>query len=141
MDIKLIISADESALRFADLLGGLVHKEAVRGSVKYADQEEIITSKGVTVGSDLGVDEDMSADIKTAPIDQPQIINEPQVTYTAEELREVAMKIPKTAECQQEIVRILQSSCAEGGKATVSNILPENSETAMNRLKTLAGIK
>lgn len=140
MEVKLIISADDRALKFAKLLGGLFDNVEITTDASASKEED---SKGIVGTEPTGYFVPQEETIKTAPIDNPGVISKEidVQTYTANELREVALKVPKTAECQQEIARILQSSCAEGSKASISNILPEHSYQAMQRLKTLAGVE
>lgn len=142
MEVKLVISADSSALKFAELLGGLI-KEGI------VIESEEKSEGGAFVGTG-SCEEFVTQDVKmeTAPVDKPEIIEEqkqdniaqPQV-FTAEELRAVALKVPKDPAKQNEVARILQSACAPDAKPSISNVLPENSYQTMVRLKTLAGVE
>lgn len=140
MEVKLVISADSSALKFAELLGGLIKEGIV------IESEE----KGAFVGTEpCGEFITQDVTMETAPVDEPAIVEEekkqdtisqPQV-FTAEELRSVALKVPKDPAKQNEVARILQSACAPDVKPSISNVLPENSYQTMVRLKTLAGVE
>lgn len=142
MEVKLVISADSSALKFAELLGGLIKEGIVIESEEKAEG-------GAFVGTEP-CGEFVTQDVKmeTAPVDKPEIIEEqkqdniaqPQV-FTAEELRAVALQVPKDPAKQNEVARILQSACAPDAKPSISNVLPENSYQTMVRLKTLAGVE
>lgn len=143
MEVKLVISADSSALKFAELLGGIIKEGIVIES-----EEKLEGGAFVGTGS---CGEFVTQDVKmeTAPVDKPEIVEEepkqdniaqPQV-FTAEELRAVALQVPKDPAKQNEVARILQSACAPDAKPSISNVLPENSYQTMVRLKTLAGVE
>lgn len=139
MEVKLIISADESAIRFAELLGNFA-KEGI--TIESEPKKEKLITVGTEPYSEWTTQE--VKELQTAPVDKPEVevnnIVDTQV-YTAEELRAVALQIPKESSKQQEVARILQSACDPGAKPSISNVLPENSYQTMVRLKTLAGIE
>lgn len=140
MEVKLVISADSSALKFAELLGGFIQEGG-----KIEGKEDTLVIPRVDI-EDVEVPNEV---LKTAPVDKPEIIEEEQKqdsiaqsqVFTAEELRAVALQIPKDPAKQNEVARILQSACAPDVKPSISNVLPENSYQTMVRLKTLAGIE
>lgn len=101
MEVKLIISADNSAMRFAELLGGLFRE----GVVIESDKE-----KGVIVGTEPYSEwttQDVKEDLQTAPADDPKIETIEDVVETCENWNEIRSQI------KDEAIRVVKAKKRE----------------------------
>lgn len=149
MDIKLIISADESALEFARLIGkftssiNITNTEKAHSEPKNTKIEQVEEVKV----EKLKVKEEVKPTKQLNLTDEVEIPNykvgktevaKTDVIYSAVDLRKVALSVPK--EKQTKIMDILIKYCDEGVKPSITNVKPEVSNLVMQELQALGGM-